>query len=227
MLDAYLFETIRDLEFRQHSPRDAEKILDLDAPWEGRKYHGFTVCGYPVVLKDGDRFRLYYASYLGLRFEPRDPETQFTCYAESDDGVTWNRVRLGRVEFEGTAENNILLKGRTSHNFAPFIDNRPGTPESERYKAVGGNPEAFVFASADGLEWRKLKDEPILDGEEPAFDRYGAIRWGRIRAAGGRSWTLSTSVSGIRETGSMSFSSGPICLAFPGTASAGFPRPDR
>ena len=29
-----------------------------------------------------------------------------------------------------------------------------------------------------GLEWRKLKDEPILDGEEPAFDRHGAIRWG-------------------------------------------------
>ena len=179
MLDDQLFETIRNLDFRQHSPRDAEKILDLDAPWEGRKYHGFTVCGYPVVLKDGDRYRLYYASYLGLRFEPRDPETQFTCYAESDDGVTWNRVRLGRVEFEGSTDNNILLKGRTSHNFAPFIDTRPGTPASERYKAVGGNPEAFVFASADGLEWRKLREEPILDGEEPAFDRHGAIRWGR------------------------------------------------
>ena len=178
MLDDTLFETIRDLEFRQHSPRDAEKILDLDAPWEGRKYHGFTVCGYPVVLEDGGGFRLYYASYLGIRFEPRDPQTQFTCYAESNDGVTWNRVRLGRVEFEGTTDNNILLKGRASHNFAPFIDTRPGTPASERFKAVGGNPEAYVFASADGLEWRKLKEEPILDGEEPAFDRYGAIRWG-------------------------------------------------
>lgn len=178
LLDAYLFETIRNLEFRQHSPRDAEKILDLDAPWEGRKYHGITVCGYPVVLEDEGRFRLYYASYLGLRFEPRVPESQFTCYAESGDGVTWNRVRLGRVEFEGSTDNNILLKGRASHNFAPFIDTRPGTPASERYKAVGGNPEAFVFASPDGLEWRKLKEEPILDGEEPAFDRHGAIRWG-------------------------------------------------
>lgn len=178
MLDDTLFETIRDLEFRQHSPRDAEKILDLDAPWEGRKYHGFTVCGYPVVLEDGGRFRLYYASYLGLRFQPRDPETQFTCYAESSDGVTWERIRLGRVEFEGSTDNNILLKGRTSHNFAPFIDTRPGTAAAERYKAVGGNPAAYVFASADGLEWRKLREEPILDGEEPAFDRHGAIRWG-------------------------------------------------
>ena len=29
-----------------------------------------------------------------------------------------------------------------------------------------------------GSTWRKLREEPILDGEEPAFDRHGAIRWG-------------------------------------------------
>ena len=178
MLDDYLFQTIQDLEFRQHSPRDAEKILDLDADWEGRKHHGFTVCGYPGVLEDEGRFRLYYASYLGMRFKPRDPETQFTCYAESEDGVIWQRVNLGRIDFEGSTDNNILLKGSTSHNFAPFIDTRPGVPASERYKAVGGNGEAYVFASPNGLDWRKLKQEPILDGEEEAFDRYGAIRWG-------------------------------------------------
>ena len=37
MLDDHLFETVRNLAFHRHSPRDAEKILDLDAPWEGRK----------------------------------------------------------------------------------------------------------------------------------------------------------------------------------------------
>ncbi len=63
MLDGYLFESVRNLEFRQHSPREAEKVLDLDADWEGRKHHGLTVCGYPVVFEDRGRFRLYYASW--------------------------------------------------------------------------------------------------------------------------------------------------------------------
>ena len=178
MLDDYLFDTIDQLSFRQHAPQERERILDFDANWEGRKYHGISVCGYPVVLHNGDKFQLYYASYHGLRLDPVDPKKQFTCYCESQDGVHWKRVSLGRVEFEGSTQNNILLQGHTSHNFAPFLDTRPGIPNNERYKAIGGNGKAYVFASADGLSWRKLREEPIIDGEEAAFDKYGAIRWG-------------------------------------------------
>jgi hypothetical protein len=178
MLDDYLFATVDNLVFRQHTLREKEKVLDFDANWEGRPYYEISVCGYPVVIQDGDRFRLYYTSYHGQRLKPVDVTQQFTCYCESKDGLNWQRVDLGRVEFEGSSENNILLRGNTSHNFAPFIDTRPGVPADERYKAVGGNGKAYVFASADGLSWRKLKEEPILDGEEPAFDEHGAIRWG-------------------------------------------------
>ncbi|MBM82503.1 MAG: hypothetical protein CMJ78_18220 [Planctomycetaceae bacterium] len=178
MLDNYLFAELKNLSFRQHSPREAEKILDLDANWEGRKYHGISVCGYPVVLKDKKTFRMYYASYHGLRLKPVDVEQQFTCYCESDDGVTWRRVSLGQVAFEDSKDNNIVLQGATSHNFAPFIDTRPDVPADQRYKAIGGNGKAYVFASADGLHWCKLKDEPIIDGEEAAFDQHEAIRWG-------------------------------------------------
>ncbi|MBP90270.1 MAG: hypothetical protein CMJ64_26785 [Planctomycetaceae bacterium] len=178
MLDDFLFSEVDGLEFRQHSPREAEKVLNFDANWEGRPYHGISACGYPVVIADGDLFRLYYTSYHGLRLKPVDADRQFTCYCESRDGIDWRRVELGRVEFEESTRNNILLQGGTSHNFAPFIDTRPGVPADERYKAVAGNGKAFVFASADGLTWRKLREEPILDGEEEAFDKFGAIRWG-------------------------------------------------
>lgn len=179
MLDDHLWERITGLQFRQHQPREAEKVLDFDAAWEGRKYYGISVCGYPVVQQHGDVFRLYYTSYHGLRLKPADPQQQFTCYCESRDGINWRRVTVGRVSFEGSKTNNILLQGRTSHNFAPFLDTRPGVPANERYKAIGGNGKAFAFGSADGLEWRKLRDDPIITGEEPAFDTHGAIRWGR------------------------------------------------
>ena len=178
MLDDFLFESVQNLTFRQHTIKDEERVLDLNADWEGRKYFGITACGYPVVFRDGDLYRMYYASYYGLRLKPLDVQQQFTCYAESRDGITWNRVHLRKHAFQGNTNNNILLKGQTSHNFAPFIDTRPNIPADEKYKAVGGNGKAYVFASSDGLNWRKLREAPILDGEEPAFDRYDAIRWG-------------------------------------------------
>ena len=178
LLDGHLFDRIESLSFRLHSPSPREKVLDFDAPWEGRPSFGISVCGYPVVFQDGDKFRMYYTSYYGLRLKPADPARQFTCYCESDDGIHWRRVDLGRVEFAGGRANNIMRRGPECHNFAPFIDTRPGVPESERYKAIGGNGKAYAFASADGISWRKLNEEPILDGEEEAFDRYGAIRWG-------------------------------------------------
>ncbi len=128
MLDDHLWERITDLQFRQHQPREAEKVLDFDAAWEGRKYHGISVCGYPVVQQHGDMFRLYYTSYHGLRLKPVDPQQQFTCYCESRDGINWRRVEMQRVSFEGSKTNNILLQGATSHNFAPFLDTRPGVP---------------------------------------------------------------------------------------------------
>ncbi|MDP7274913.1 MAG: hypothetical protein QF363_05500 [Planctomycetaceae bacterium] len=179
MLDGFLFNSIRHLSFRQHQPVEREQVLDFSAPWEGRKYFGFSVTGYATVIPDAGQYRMYYASYFGHRLKPGDPTKQYTGYCVSKDGIHWTRPLLGRVAFEGSKQNNILRQGgRTSHNFAPFIDSRPGVPADERYKAVGGNGKAFGFVSADGLDWRKFREKPIVDGSDPAFDRFGAVHWG-------------------------------------------------
>ena len=179
MLDPAIFSSVDRLSFRQHRPQPREVVLDFSAPWEGRKSFGFSVTGYATVLRDAGDFRMYYASWFGHRLKPGDPSKQYTGYCTSRDGIHWTRPNLGRVEFDGNKQNNILRQGgMTSHNFAPFIDTRPGVPADERYKAVGGNGRAFVFASADGLDWRKLQEQPILDGSEPELDTYGAIHWG-------------------------------------------------
>ncbi len=179
MLDDHLFSSVQRLGFRQHRPVEREITLDFSEPWEGRKAFGFSVTGYATVLTEPGRFRMYYASWYGHRLKPGDPSQQFTGYCESRDGIHWTRPNLNRVAFGGSKRNNILRQGgTTSHNFAPFIDTRPGVPANEKYKAVGGNGQAFAFVSADGLEWRKLGETPFLDGTEKALDRYGAIHWG-------------------------------------------------
>lgn len=180
LLDDFLFAELEgELSFRMHRPRLEETVLEFDAPWEGNEKLGIRLSGYSAVIADQDRFRLYYASYYGLRLDPVDIHQQFTGYVESKDGIHWQRPSLGLVEFAGSTNNNIVLKeSMGSHNFAPFLDSRPGVPVEEKYKAVGGNGQAFAYASSDGIHWKKMRPEPILDGEEKGFDHFGAIRWG-------------------------------------------------
>jgi hypothetical protein len=107
-----------------------------------------------------------------------------TCYAESRDGIHWTRPSLGLVEFQGSRDNNIVLKGH-SHAFSPFKDRNPKAPPAERYKAVaigrvGKKSVLLGFASPDGLRWSQIRPEPIItDG---AFDTLNRALWDTERS---------------------------------------------
>jgi hypothetical protein len=65
----------------------------------------------------------------------------------------------------GSTRNNVVLADPAfSSDFSPFLDRRPGVPENERYKALAGTMRTglVAFASADGIHWRKLRDEPVF-----------------------------------------------------------------
>jgi hypothetical protein len=146
--------------------------LRFDKPWEGK----FT--GYITVLADEDRLRMY---YRGLPETSRERSTnEVTCYAESRDGLTWTKPNLRLFEVHGTLNNNVVLAGARpfSHNFAPFIDQRPGVPATERFKALAGSGGSglVAFASGDGLRWTKLRETPVLT-QRGAFDSQNVAFW--------------------------------------------------
>jgi hypothetical protein len=110
-------------------------------------------------------FRLY---YRGLPTAGSDgSRREVTCYAESADGRGWTKPRLGLFEVDGTRDNNVILADAApaTHNFSPFLDSRPGVSDDARYKALGGTMSSglVAFASPDGVRWRKLRDEPVID----------------------------------------------------------------
>ncbi|MBN1513911.1 MAG: hypothetical protein JXB13_17980 [Phycisphaerae bacterium] len=152
-----------------HEPQPAGVALQFDRPWEGR------YCGYVTVLHDGDRFRMY---YRGLPTVDDVRSHQVVCYAESPDGIHWERPSLGFHEVHGTRDNNVVLAGEGDycHNFSPFLDERPGVPAAERYKALSGLAGGLVaFVSADGLRWRRLHEAPVLT--QGAFDSQNVAFW--------------------------------------------------
>lgn len=179
-----------DVRLQLHHPESAGKVLTLNASWEG------NTSFYPSIIADGEIYRMYYRGtgspeYLvkknlgpgeGASLE-KHPE--HVCYAESRDGIHWEKPSLGLREWKGSKENNILMlasdfEKTAAHNFTVFIDENPATPETERYKAVGGLHELRGFVSADGLEWHPVREEPLLtDGK---FDSQNVVFWDTERS---------------------------------------------
>lgn len=169
-VDDCLIERLDGASLCLHEPLEADVALRFDQPWEGR------YVGYITVFQDGDRYRLYYRGLPTAGKDGSNAET--TCYAESPDGIHWTKPELGLFAVGGSAANNVVLADMApySHNFAPFLDARPGAPAAERYKALGGTMESGLaaFVSEDGLRWRKLQEKPVitqgaLDSQNIAF----------------------------------------------------------
>jgi len=122
-----------------------EPVLRADRPWEE-----FCPVIYGTVLEQGGRLRLWYKTRSIVA--PRR-----ICYAESSDGITWEKPALGLVEFGGSRENNICISSPTGDHLdgIAVIDD----PEDGKWplKAVFWHPgpERGIIAarSGDGLCW--------------------------------------------------------------------------
>ena len=167
-LDHYLIEKLCGLSLKLHEPRPSGTVVSFDAPWED------AVCGYTTVLADDGTFRMYYRARLG----------RFTGYAESGDGITWTKPRLGLVEWEGSTTNNIVVEDVDT--FAPFLDPRPEVAADERFKANAVERDSSGrglagYVSGDGIRWRRLCDEPIaVSTVENAFDSQNVMFWSGV-----------------------------------------------
>lgn len=140
-------------------------------PWEVRYDNS-----YPNVMfddKDG-KWKLYYTLFIvdpdaertpleerpHTHYAPSAERITGVCYAESHDGVTWERPNLGIVEFQGSRENNILFKH--AHGTGVFLDSAETDPD-RRYKLITkleySTRNHFMVSafSPDGITW----SEPI------------------------------------------------------------------
>lgn len=180
-VDNFIVREVSGVDFRLGVPLPAGTALALNQPWEGRWG------AYVTVIGDGRKFMMYYRGGFGAT-----NNEDLTCYAESADGVNWTRPVLGLFEVKGSKANNVVLPiGEptwATHNFSVMYDARPGVPEDERFKAVGGgagnNPRLkfsglvrglYRFVSADGKSWRRVPGEPLFT--DWALDSQNVLTW--------------------------------------------------
>ncbi len=173
-------------ELEMHHPVPQEISLVHDAPWEG------SGTGYHSVFRDGDLYRMYYKAWQ-ISVEDGKLNTGahplFTCYAESRDGIRWEKPKLGLVEFRGSKDNNIVLASGKLGNanvdaghIAMFKDDNPDCPPESQYKALvrsRGPTGLLAFRSADGLRWEPIRERPVIT--KGAFDSQNLAFWDSSR----------------------------------------------
>lgn len=194
--DDLLVEHSRGMVRAMNPPvQHPEPVLVPDKPWEAR-----GIGGYNTVLREPDgRFRMWYAAAM-LGGLPQEGAIRL-CYAESQDGLRWEKPSLGLLPFRGSKDNNVVappLERQSQQGATVLRDAR--APAEERYKlltkfrvtddemAAGARNGLYALHSPDGLRWRLYPDQPcspvMCDTQNMCFwdDRIGLyVAYTRVR----------------------------------------------
>lgn len=166
-LDDLWFHKQENVQLTLHSPSPREIVIrGKDHSWEP----GARGLHYPCVLKDGDLFRMWYRVGLG-----QDADS-LTCYAESRDGVHWEKPDLGIVEWKGSKKNNLVVPAGEVQGINPAMILDPNGSEGERYKMITRlGRQILGFVSRDGLHWKPAAGNPLID--HPPVDSHNILLW--------------------------------------------------
>lgn len=156
-------------EKRLHKPTRREVMMELNDPWEENHTAMFS-----TFFAEG-KWHTYYCT------ENKD---HLVCYAMSDDCIHWTKPNLGRVEYGGTKDNNILFDPAllaefdfvSFNNMSAFYDENPTCPPDEKYKMVAwwtGHASLVLLTSADPINFNKCR----LITDDGAFDSQNRMFW--------------------------------------------------
>lgn len=151
-------------------------------------------------ITPGSRLRMwYYACHKGKN--PDWPEALDTqagnwphelqpgplCYAESKDGIQWQKVKLGQLLFKGDRDNNAFDLPSALTAEALVIKDEDDPDPQRRYKMTywtqydpltnSSHPTMQLATSRHGIKWKTAKKLPLPNTflEEGSFYKYNGF----------------------------------------------------
>ena len=167
-IDDRFFHSSENIELCMNPPvQDPDPVLIADRPWEQK-----GIGAYSTAFREADgKFRLWYDALVDVGL-PQEGARRL-CYAESDDGLRWEKPSLGLIQFRGSTQNNIVaphVERQSMQGATVYRDERAST--DERYKlwskfrptdlqlAEGMRSGLWAMYSADGIHWQAYSNQP-------------------------------------------------------------------
>ena len=149
-----------------------DPVLVGDRPWEA-----LGIGAYNTVFREADgRFRMWYDA--GMKGGLPSEGARRLGYAESDDGLHWEKPSLGVITFRGSTDNNLVaphMERQSLQGATVFRDER--APEEERYRLwtkflptieqreAGVGAGLWAMHSPDGIHWTEYPGQPNPPGQ--------------------------------------------------------------
>ena len=183
-IDNDVIAVVKNVTRRQHSPEKHpdNPLIQRDKPWEGIPY--FRSSTFNVLRDPADGlFKCWYSDfyeYFSKKQITLDTLLYRIYYAQSEDGLNWEKPALGKHFVDGHDTNTVLGQLRDELIFCPsvFTDPRDSDP-SRRYKTVylarfkdPTHPKASPYGyragglcmavSPDGIDWTPDERNPVI-----------------------------------------------------------------
>ena len=210
-LDDTMLEWVKNIKRTHHiaDKHEDNPVIHRDQPWEVWPHLNTTV----TLIRDEDgRCRCYYLDFTNLSLEGGGANAVYDpriCYAESTDGLNWEKPGLGMVQVDGHDTNQLDWSTAPGQPVALSVIGDAADPDPERRYKMAYLPEArninvpkrttmghphslglCLAYSADGLHWRHDPANPVsrVWGSDVLHLAYDAEReryvlYGRIHYA--------------------------------------------
>jgi hypothetical protein len=170
-------------------------LIVADRPWEDKGVGG---C-YVLFDEQENLFKMWYNvfNYVAWKNEEDHCYTYWICFAESQDGLNWDKPELGIIEYEGSTKNNLIMQGDWWATLGTVLKDNDAEDPARRYKMLytdvfdmpsrekvardggidgewPGRSGICMAYSADGIHWEPYAGNPVIEGES---DTTNCILW--------------------------------------------------
>lgn len=186
-IDRTFLADARGVEIVVHPPRKSgEMTVKPEGAWEKG-----GIGPYSSVLWENGTYHMWYHAMDTVQWDTGHGRGSI-CYATSRDGIRWERVQAGLIEYEGSRQNNIVFghgaNGVTLGQDGGMVFLDPNAPQGERFRMVcrfGPEGEGMrVFSSGDGIHWKLTHPSVITARAEEKrshLDSQNVIFWDDAR----------------------------------------------
>lgn len=135
-------------------------LITKSHDWEGTGPHA----GGSVLLDpDTGRLQMWYSVFNREAYDNRRPFSYNVCYAESPDGLAWDRPPLGVFDHKESTENNCIRLGTDkTQNIDVCLNPRPDRWPGKYLSIHNQKGGVFVSWSDDGHTFQRLFETPAI-----------------------------------------------------------------